>query len=48
MDAAHIVAAFGVESGKSIPTLIEIDSDGHRAGVLPESDDLITIGRTLG
>ena len=48
MDAANIVAAFSAQSGKAIPTLIEIDSDGHRAGVLPESDDLITIGRTLG
>ncbi len=48
MDAANIVAAFSAQSGKAIPTLIEIDSDGHRAGVLPESDGLITIGRTLG
>ena len=48
MDAANVVAAFSAQSGKAIPTLIEIDSDGHRAGVLPESDDLITIGRTLG
>ncbi len=48
MEAANIVAAFSAQSGKAIPTLIEIDSDGHRAGVLPESDDLIAIGRTLG
>ena len=48
MDAANIVAAFSAQSGKAIPTLIEIDSDGHRAGVLPESGGLITIGRTLG
>lgn len=31
-----------------IPALIEIDSDGHRAGVAPESPLLLEIGRTLG
>lgn len=31
-----------------IPALIEIDTDGHRAGVAPESPLLVDIGRTLG
>jgi D-serine deaminase-like pyridoxal phosphate-dependent protein len=31
-----------------IPALIEIDSDGHRAGVAPESPLLLDIGRALG
>ena len=48
LEAANIVASFAAGHGKPIPTLIEIDSDGHRAGVPPESDDLITIGRVLG
>ena len=51
-DAAASVAAFtssgGGTASRPIPTLIEIDSDGHRAGVPPESDGLIAIGRTLG
>ena len=38
----------GNPAGKPVPTLIEIDSDSHRAGVLSESDELIAIGRTLG
>ena len=48
LDAANIVASFAAGQGKPIPTLIEIDSDGHRAGVPPKSDELITIGRALG
>jgi D-serine deaminase-like pyridoxal phosphate-dependent protein len=37
-------AALGVE----FPTLIELDSDGHRAGVAPEAPILLEIGRALG
>ena len=48
LEAAQSVAAFAAQSGKPVPTLIEIDSDGHRAGVHPESDTLISIGRALG
>ena len=48
LDAANIVADFTRQRGHPIPTLIEIDSDGHRAGVPPESDGLIAIGRSLG
>ncbi|MFN0161939.1 MAG: DSD1 family PLP-dependent enzyme [Burkholderiales bacterium] len=46
MQAADAVAAQAAKSG-ALPTLIEIDSDGHRAGVAPESDLLIAVGRCL-
>ena len=36
-----------VASGHGFEVLIEIDTDGHRAGVLPESDLLLDVGRTL-
>lgn len=45
---ARVVANASREAGDAIPTLIEIDCDGHRSGVLPEdSAALIEIGRTL-
>jgi D-serine deaminase-like pyridoxal phosphate-dependent protein len=36
-----------VATGHAFDVLIEIDTDGHRAGVKPEADLLIDIGRTL-
>jgi D-serine deaminase-like pyridoxal phosphate-dependent protein len=33
--------------GHAFEVFIEIDTDGHRAGVLPEADLLLDIGRTL-
>ena len=36
-----------VDSGQRFEVLIEIDTDGHRAGVQPESDLLLAIGHTL-
>lgn len=30
-----------------VPVLVEVDTDGHRAGVAPGSDDLLAIGRVL-
>jgi D-serine deaminase-like pyridoxal phosphate-dependent protein len=40
-----------VKSPTALPAplraLIEIDSDGHRAGILPGSPDLLTVARTL-
>ena len=41
-EAAHAVTA------KSVPALIEIDSDGHRAGVKPGDVRLLEMGRALG
>ena len=36
-----------VDSGHRFEVMIEIDTDGHRAGVLPDSDLLLQVGRTL-
>lgn len=46
-DSARAISHFCTESGVRLPTLIEIDTDGHRAGVLPESDTLLDMGRLL-
>ena len=48
VEAAHAVADKSRNTGAALPTLIEIDSDGHRAGVKPGDARLIEIGRTLG
>jgi D-serine deaminase-like pyridoxal phosphate-dependent protein len=42
VSAAEAVAAFGRSEGLRLPVLIEIDSDGHRAGVGPDDDGLLT------
>ena len=36
-----------VGSGHRFDVMIEIDTDGHRAGVLPDSELLLQVGRTL-
>ena len=47
IEAAGAVAAHVAHSGAALPTLIEIDCDGHRSGVDPQSDALLAIGRVL-
>ena len=47
LDQARAVVSACVEHGMRIPVLIEIDSDGHRAGVRPGDPLLIEIGRLL-
>jgi D-serine deaminase-like pyridoxal phosphate-dependent protein len=47
-EAADAVTAFVAAEGVPIEVLIEIDSDGHRAGVQPGDPLLIQIGRRLG
>ncbi len=47
LESAQAVAAFAQQIGQPLPTLIEIDSDDHRAGVKPEAAALIDIGRVL-
>jgi D-serine deaminase-like pyridoxal phosphate-dependent protein len=47
IDQATAVAAMSRESGGAIPCLIEIDSDGHRAGVTPGDPRLLDVARTL-
>ena len=46
--AAQAVAAKSRALNAALPTLIEIDSDGHRAGVKPGDAQLPAIGRELG
>jgi threo-3-hydroxy-D-aspartate ammonia-lyase len=36
-----------VDSGHAFDVMIEVDTDGHRAGVLPDADLLLDVGRTL-
>lgn len=45
--AAKAVSAFCAGRGVTIPVLIEVDCDGHRSGVRPESELLIEIARAL-
>jgi D-serine deaminase-like pyridoxal phosphate-dependent protein len=47
-EAAESVRNFCDAEGVAIEALIEIDSDGHRAGVAPDDPMLIEIGRKLG
>ena len=48
VEAASALARAVASSGVRIPTLIEIDSDGHRAGVQPEDARLFAIAEALG
>jgi D-serine deaminase-like pyridoxal phosphate-dependent protein len=45
--SANAIADFGKAHGESFEVLIEIDVDGHRSGVQPESDVLLQVGRAL-
>jgi D-serine deaminase-like pyridoxal phosphate-dependent protein len=47
VEQAREVAQASCRSGDRIPALIEIDCDGHRAGVRAEDPLLLEIGRTL-
>jgi D-serine deaminase-like pyridoxal phosphate-dependent protein len=47
-EAADAVREFVETDGVPMEVLIEIDSDGHRAGVAPDDPRLIEIGRRLG
>ena len=44
---AMAVAAFGREQGAILEVWIEVDTDGHRSGVAPESGLLLDVGREL-
>jgi len=48
LEAAEAIAAHKRRTGEGTPALIEIDSDGHRAGVAPDSALLLDIAATLG
>ncbi len=45
--AAQAVADDVAQHGHAFDVLIEIDTDGHRAGVLPDAQLLLDIGQTL-
>ncbi len=48
LEAAEMVAAYCRNRDLRLPILIEIDSDGHRAGVAPDDEEtLISIGTVL-
>ncbi|MFT4075477.1 MAG: alanine racemase [Asticcacaulis sp.] len=48
LEAAKAIASASRASGDAIPVLIEIDCDGHRAGVAAGAfDELVAIGRVL-
>ena len=47
IDAAHALVHAAAAMPMPIRALIEIDCDGHRAGILPESPDLLTVAETL-
>jgi len=44
---AEAIARFGREHGEAFEVWIEIDVDGHRSGVPPESATLLELGRAL-
>lgn len=47
LDVARSVAAWAASSSQRLPVLIEIDTDGQRAGVHPDSAQLIAIAQHL-
>ncbi len=47
LDAAEAVQAFGQANRLCVEALVEIDSDGRRAGVSPDDELLVAIGRVL-
>jgi D-serine deaminase-like pyridoxal phosphate-dependent protein len=46
--AAQALAAHRRATGRGIPALIEVDADGHRAGVAPDAEALLAIADILG
>jgi D-serine deaminase-like pyridoxal phosphate-dependent protein len=45
--SAKAIVEFGQQSGLQFEVWIEIDTDGHRSGVKPESEELLVIGQLL-
>ena len=46
-DAARAIGQFGHENGASFEVWIEIDTDGHRSGIAPESPALLEVAQAL-
>ena len=47
LDAANAVVEFGRVHAHVFEVWMEVDSDGHRAGLKPDGDELIAVGRAL-
>lgn len=47
LEQARFAGEAARSAGDRLPVLIEIDSDGHRAGVKPESPGLVALGRAI-
>lgn len=47
IDAARGVVAFGVAQQHVFEVWLEVDTDGHRAGLAPEGDELIAVAHAL-
>ncbi|WP_323120262.1 DSD1 family PLP-dependent enzyme [Burkholderia alba] len=47
VEAAAALAAFGRAHDETFDVWIEIDTDGHRCGLLPDQDALLEVGRLL-
>lgn len=47
VETATAVAAWGVKNGQCIPTLLEINSDDHRAGLEPTSAEVVASAEVL-
>ncbi len=46
-DSARAIVDYSHQHGVPFEVWIEIDTDGHRSGVQPQGDELITIGKLL-
>ena len=47
LDAANAVVEFGRAHAYVFEVWMEVDTDGHRAGLKPDGDELISVGRAL-
>ncbi len=47
VEAARAVSRAAREAELALPVMIEIDTDGHRAGIKPEAEDLIAVASAL-
>ena len=45
--SARSIAEYCQQHGVKFEVWIEVDTDGHRSGVSPQGDDLLTVGRLL-
>ncbi len=48
VDAARALARESAREGVAVPALVEIDSDGHRAGIRPGERSLLEVSEALG